>query len=117
MAAIGTVNYYGNKAIHTGIAGVSDNDVVIDTEDVMNFDTFELSSTAGAMDVFISHDGANFNTAARSLADLGAATTNPVLVTVAGRSYGFRGIVKKIRVRQNGATAVANAVLLMQRHT
>ncbi len=114
--AVGAVQHAGQRQFIIGIAGVSDNDIVIDTEDVSQFDTFELSSTAGAMDVFISHDGTNYNTAARSLTDLGAATTNPVLVTVAGRSYGFRGIVKKIRVRQNGATAVANAVLNLQRH-
>lgn len=112
MAVVGTERYEGGIRQYSGIAGVNDNDIVIETNDVSDLDTFELSSTAGAMDVFVSQDGTNFNTAARSVADLGAITTDPVIVTAAGRSYGFRGVFKKIRVRQNGVTAVANAVLV-----
>jgi len=108
---IGTVDANGSRQFTTGIAGVNDNDIVIQTEDVSIFNTHMLFSTAGAMDVEVSFDGTNYSSAALSLADLGAASTNPVLVTVAGRVYGFRGTYRKIRVRQNGATAVANAIL------
>jgi hypothetical protein len=73
------------------------------------YDTCELMSTAGAMDVVVSLDGTNFTTAALSLADLGAITSDPVVVTAANRLYGFRGKFAAIQVRQNGATAVVNA--------
>lgn len=98
----------GNK---TG-TGTNDNDIVISFVDVVDSaNTFFLSSTAGAMDVFTSLDGTNYNTAAQSLIDMGATTQDPVLVTVANRSYAFRGLFKGIRVLQNGATAVTAAVL------
>ena len=98
----------GNK---TG-TGTIDNDVVITFDDVVDgADTFLLMSTAGAMDVFVSLDGTNYSTAALSLTDMGAITSDPVVVTAANRCYGFRGKFKAIRVLQNGATAVANAVL------
>lgn len=98
----------GNK---TG-TGTDDNDIVIEFNDVVDgADTFLLMSTAGAMDVFVSLDGTNYSTAALSLTDMGATTSDPVLVTSANRVYGFRGKYKAIRVLQNGATAVANAVL------
>ena len=98
----------GNK---TG-SGTDDNDVVIEFNDIVDgADTFLLMSTSGAMDVFVSLDGTNYSTAALSLTDMGATTSDPVIVTVANRVYGFRGKYKAIRVLQNGATAVANAVL------
>lgn len=101
----------GNVGNKTG-SGTNDNDVVITFEDVIDgADTFMLQSTAGAMDVFVSLDGTNYSTAARSLSDLGAITSDPVLVTAAGRNYGFRGKYKGIKVLQNGATAVVGAVL------
>lgn len=109
----------GNVGNVIGVAGVNDNDVLInftasssDWENLVGAaDTFLLMSTAGAMDVFVSLDGTNFATAALSLTDMGATTSDPVVVTAANRVYGFRGKYKSIRVLQNGATAVANAVL------
>lgn len=101
----------GNVGNKTG-TGTNDNDVVITFDDVVEgADTFLLMSTAGAMDVFVSLDGTNFSTAALSLTDMGAITSDPVVVTAANRCYGFRGKFKSIRVLQNGVTAVANAVL------
>lgn len=102
------MNNIGNK---TG-TGTNDNDVVITFDDVVvGANAFMLSSTAGAMDVFVSLDGTNYTTAALSLTDLGATTNDPVLVTAANRMYGFRGLYKGVRVLQNGATAVVGAVL------
>lgn len=92
-------------------SGTNDNDVVIQTDDVTAFNTFLLQSTGGAMDVFVSLDGTNYSTAALSLTDLGATTSDPVVVTAANRTYGFRGSFAAIRVLQNGAGAVANACL------
>lgn len=101
----------GNVANKTG-SGTNDNDVVILFDDVVDgADTFLLMSTAGAMDVFVSLDGTNFSTAALSLTDMGATTSDPVIVTAANRVYGFRGKYKAIKVLQNGATAVTAAVL------
>lgn len=96
----------------TGGVGVNDNDQVFLTGDVSRFDTFMLLSTAGAMDVFVSLDGANFSTAPLSLQDFGGTSTAPVLVTAANRVYGFRGKFAAVRIDQNGATAVANATLM-----
>lgn len=92
-------------------SGTSDNDVVIQLERADPYDTFLLMSTAGAMDVFVSLDGTNYSTAALSLTDMGATTTAPVVVTVANRVYGFRGLFRSVRVLQNGGTAVENAAL------
>lgn len=101
----------GNVGNKTG-TGTNDNDVVITFDDVVHgADTFLLMSTAGAMDVFVSLDGTNYATAALSLTDMGAITSDPVIVTAANRCYGFRGKFASIRVLQNGATAVENAVL------
>lgn len=85
--------------------GVSDNDVLITTGDMTPYRVFTLMSTAGAVDVFASLDGTNYNTAPLSLTDLGATTNDPVLVTAANRMYGFFGAYKYIKVLQNGATA------------
>lgn len=93
-------------------SGTNDNDLVFDLTNMELFDTFMLSSTAGAMDVFVSLDGTNFTTAALSLLDLGANTEITLaLDTVANRMYAFRGKYKAIQVRQKGATAVENAAL------
>jgi hypothetical protein len=103
---------HGVTGFIAGTTGENDNDVLIEfTSNVEAFDVFELMSTAGAMDVFVSLDGTNYTTAALSLADLGATSTDPVIVTAANRMYGFRGKYKKIKVLQNGATAVTAPVL------
>lgn len=106
MTADGTTSYIDGT-------GTLDNDTVIEfAQNVEAFNTFLLHSTAGAMDVVVCiDDGTNYTTAALSLTDLGANTTDPVLVTAAGRLYGFKGKFKKIKVLQNGATAVENASL------
>lgn len=93
-------------------SGTNDNDLVIEFSGTIDdFDTYQLSSTAGAMDVFVSLDGTNYTTAPLSLSDLGAVSSDPVLVTAANRMYGFRGKYRAIQVRQNGGTPVTGAVL------
>lgn len=88
-----------------GVTGVDDGDVLIEL-DVGSSNTFHLLSTAGAMEVFVSLDGTNYSTAPLGLTDQGATTSDPVLATVANRVYGFRGVYRKVRVVQTGATAV-----------
>jgi hypothetical protein len=112
---IGTVNEWGQRIQYQGIAGVNDNDVVIETGDISHYTMYNLMSTAGAMDVLVTLDGTNYTTAPLSLVDQGAVSATPVIVTAPNRMYGFSGVFLKIRVLQNGATAVANARLLAQR--
>lgn len=94
--------------------GVNDNDVIFEiTSNADQFDTWQLGCTAGAMDVFVSGDGTNYLSAAIALIDLGStAPSTAVVVTTAGGHYGIRGRWKKIKVLQNGATAVANGYLI-----
>lgn len=100
--------------IKTAGAGVNNDDVVFEiASNAQNFDTWQLGSTAGAMDVFVSGDGTNYMSAAIALVDLGStAPSTAVVVTTAGGNYGIRGRWKKIKLMQNGATAVANAYLV-----
>ncbi len=100
---------------YTGGSSTADNEVSIQATGIGEYNTFMLMSTAGAMDVLVSLDGTNYATAALSLTDLGAADTLPVLVTVAGRVYGFRGSFAGVKVLQNGATGVTAPVLVCSR--
>lgn len=106
------VNNFGNAQLYQDGTGANDNDVIVQTGDVSAFNAFTLDSTAGAVDVFVSLNGTDYTTAALSLTDLGATTTDPVVVTAANRVYGFRGAFQKIRVLQNGATAATKVNLM-----
>lgn len=110
FAAQAAVEVSSHHTKYTG-SGTNDNDVVIQTDSVDQFDAFCLMSTAGAMDVFVSLDGTNYATAALSLQDFGATTSDPVVVTAANRIYCFVGKFKKLKVLQNGATAVVAATM------
>lgn len=112
QATIGTqvVEDVGNVVRYTNTT-TEDNEVAFTTGDISRFNTFMLMSATGTVDVLVSLDGTNFSTAAHSLIDQGATDTAPVIVTVAGRVYGFRGKFRKIKVLQNGATDV-NVTLL-----
>lgn len=114
-AVVGAVEHQGESQRVIGVAGVNDNDIVIEVENIERYEEFSLMSTAGSMDVFVSLDGTNFATAPLSLADLGALDTAPVLATAANRIYRFRGIFKHLRIRQAGATGVANPILICGR--
>lgn len=105
-----TITEEGSSTLYQG-TGTIDNDIAIQTNDVQRYDTFMLTSTGGAMDVFVSIDGTNYSTAALSLIDFGAITQDPVVVTAANRVYAFRGKYKRVRVLQNGAAAVTAASL------
>jgi len=76
--------------LYAGGLGEHDNDVIVEALDIQEYDTFQLMSTIGAMDVFVSLDGEHFATAPYSLTDLGAESLDPVLVTFANRVFGFR---------------------------
>lgn len=97
------VRYYGS--------GTNDNDVLFTTGDVSQYDACTIMSTTGAVDVFVSLDGTNYATSALAIQDFGATTTDPVLVTVALRPYGWVYKTRRIRVLQNGATGAAASML------
>lgn len=97
---------------YTGGLGASDNDIVVQADDVSDYRVFDITSTAGAADVIVSYDGTNYNTAPLSLQDLGSASlTTSVVVTAANRVYRFEGCFEKIRVMQAGATPPADVIL------
>ena len=106
-----TVNFFGNGIRYTNSA-TADNDVLIQTDDISRYDTFMVMSTAGTVDVYVSLDGTTYSTAALSLVDQGATTSDPVVVTAALRSYGFRGKYSKVRVLVAGATNPTAASLV-----
>jgi hypothetical protein len=109
---IGTLafEHSGNALLYSNTS-TADNDVPITTGDISQYDTFMVHSSAGAVDAFGSLDGTTYATAPLSLQDMGAVTTDPVIVTAAGRIYGFRGKFRKIRVLQNGATGATVQLL------
>jgi len=112
MALVGTPNHRGTTLQVIGIAGVNDNDVVIEVDDVQRFNEFALMSSANVMDVDISIDGTNF-AAAIALEDKHSTTpATRVVETAADLLYYFEGNYKAIRVRQKGAGAVADAILV-----
>ena len=97
---LATVEYYGKVAVWSAGDSDDDNDIVVQTGSVIDFDEFELMSTTGVLDVFPSLDGTNYATAPLSLRDMGALSLNPVVVTVANRVYKFTGHFMAIRVQQ-----------------
>lgn len=101
---------HGSYREYLGVDGVNDGDIIIETTDISTFNTFLLSNAVGAVDVEI-HDGQQWLTSPLSLADLGATTLDPVLVTAALRQYGWRGHYRKLRVAQAGAGVATGVVL------
>lgn len=113
MALVGTPNYRGKTLEVLGVPGAGDNSIVIELDSVGKFDQFSLQCSAGAMDVEGSLDGVTFS-APLALEDKHSTTpgTRVVSTAVAGNVYLLEGVFKALRVRQAGATAVADAVLL-----
>ncbi len=101
---LATAKYYGNVLVFSEGDSDDDNDVVVQTGSIIQYNTFLLMSTTGVLDVYVTLDGTNYCTAPFSLSDLGAASVTPVLQTVANRIYGFRGYFAKIRVLQKDGT-------------
>lgn len=105
---------YKPIATYGPIATNADNAVVFTfTGNGQTYDTYQLGSTAGVMDVFGSGDGTNFGTTALALIDMCSTTpaTN-VVETAANRHFLLRGRFKAIQILQKGATAVENAYLI-----
>lgn len=109
LPAQATEEFFGQWVRFTG-TGANDNDVLFTTSDLDQWDACWLMSSDGAVDVQVTLDGTNWSTAPLSLQDFGATDNSGVLVTVAGRVYGFAGKPQKVRVLQNGATAATAAM-------
>jgi len=109
MATLATPDQFGNALRFSGGAGTNNTDVVVQTADVSQWDTFELRSTTGAMAVTVSIDGTNYSPIA--LDDLNSTSSALVATTTATFIYGFRGKFAYVRVSQSGATAVTAACL------
>ena len=113
----GTYDKYDPRApaIYIGESRENDGQTVIYTDDVSHYNTFLLKSSVGAMDVFVDLGDGNF-IGPYSMADLGATSNDPVIVTAALQMYGWRGVFRFIQVRQKGATGVVGAVMRLQSH-
>ncbi len=85
--------------------------VCLESNDLLRWTMFTIMSRLGGFTVEVSLDGTNW-CSAHALSDLGAATTTPVLAGVAGKCYGFGGVFKKIRVKQDGGTQVQDLTVL-----
>ncbi len=85
-----------------------DNHVTVDTGgliDIQRFNKWNVSTTAGVVDVIVDHGSGTYTTAPISLHDQGGTAWNTtVIVTVADRTYYFYGSFANIRCIQNGAT-------------
>jgi len=115
MANVGVVNFKGETTEILGIVGVNDNDIVIDFDSAERWNSFTLQTTTGVVDVDVSA-GLDVFKVVIALEDLHSTTpATRVLVTVATKIYRFTGTFKRIRVRQNGATAAAATVLICAR--
>lgn len=110
LTAQAAVEDMGTHIRYSG-TGTNDNDELFTTGDMSRYDACTLMSTTGAVDVFVSLDGTNYATSALSLQDMGATSTDPVLVTSALRLYGFVMKARRIRVLQNGATGAAASLI------
>lgn len=102
------------KPIYTQTgAAAADNAVVFEIAgNGEQFEMWELSSTAGAMDVQVSMDGTNYLATEIALIDLMSTTPSvAVIETAAGKCYAFMGRFRKLKVLQKGATAVVAACL------
>jgi hypothetical protein len=104
----------GTPVLRRLSATTADNEAAFEiTSNGDQYDTWQLGSSAGAMDVFVSGDGTDYQSAAVALVDLGStAPSTAVVETTAGGIYGIRGRWPKIIVRQKGATAVVGAFLI-----
>lgn len=91
----------------------NNNEIVIETGNVIGMDTCWLMSKTGAVDVDVTFDfgsSKTWSTAPLALYNFGAASLDKVLVTTALQVYAFPAKFAAIRVRQNGAVA-ADAIL------
>ena len=108
---IGTIDNNGQRQITTGIAGVNDNDIVIETGDVSAFSRHELKGVTQAVDVDVSVDGVSFALVIAMTDQMSLTPATKVLIAGNTGPFTFEGHYKNIRVRQSGALAATGFVL------
>lgn len=96
--------------VYAGGDGSAQDETLIESDSVDNFNTFMLKSSAGGMYVEVDI-GDGVYVGPISLGDLGATIADPVVATAPGRLYGFRGNYDRVRVRQAAGANVTGAVL------
>ena len=89
----------------TGAVGTNDNDVVYTSSNVSHYNTHYVEATAGTVDVDVSIDGTNWIAAVvgRNVVTTGVFTQ--VNDAASGVCLEIKGVYRKIRVNQKGATA------------
>jgi len=112
MANVGTFTDLGTTMLVVGVAGVNDNDIVIEVDDAQRFNEFAFSSAAGLMDVDVSLDGTSFQNAVAFEDKHSLAPATRVIITAAGLLYYLEGNFKVIRVRQNTATDATGSAMI-----
>lgn len=108
-----------SEGVHVGVgftcvATAADNATVVElfSADTLNYDTWILGSTGGAMDVYVSIDGTNYLATPVSLLDMTSTTPSTMVVkTTAGGAFAFRGKFKKIKVLQETTNVTAPALI------
>ena len=90
-------------------AGAADNAVVISVSDARSYQSCVITSTAGAVDVFVGV-GTVIGTIGLQLRDMNATTVTYVALTTVNRQYIFEGSYRTIQVLQNGVTAATAAM-------
>lgn len=115
MANVGTINAKSETAEILGVAGTNTGDIVIDFDSAERWNSFTLQTTTGVVDVDVSAGLDVFKTVI-ALEDLHSLTpATRVIVTTATKIFRFTGTFKRIRVRQEGATAAVGTVLICAR--
>ena len=115
MANVGVINMKGETQEILGIAGVLDNDIVIELTSAERWNSFTFQTTTGVVDIDVSM-GLEVFKPAIAFEDLHSLTpATRVIVSVAVKVYRFQGTFKTIRIRQNGATAAVGTVLICAR--
>ncbi len=86
-------------------------------DDALHYDTWVLGSSAGLIDVYVSLDGTNYQSAPVALLDMGSTTPSTMVVkTAAGGIFAFRGKFRKVKLLQE-TTNVVGAALIGYRTT
>ena len=120
-------NYVAGGAVHTrmvasdvvppesaylswiGVAGAGDDDVLYTSSDISEYNTHSIENESGvAIDVFVSIDGVNYSTAAKSVVLADQVTTGKAYsITVPDNKIGvITGKFKSIRVDQAAAGSI-----------
>jgi hypothetical protein len=109
MAQVGTLDSVSNTSLYTNVATTSSGAVAIQTLDVTRYDTFQLMSLGGAVQVQTTLDGSNFSTAPLAMTDLGSTASTPVILTSSGRMYGFRGKYRGVQITQQSSVTLSTS--------